>query len=220
MELPRAWVAAGANDQLWGSAGTYKTIPYDALPPVVPDPSFAWFAASAEHQDGMRLHEDSDPVDEHLAARIAEARAAGLTVPPSFVQFMTNEGLHSRVPSCTACYYDLGARLVPLPGHAGPERLLRFMNDQQACYLWYLLLEPGGAHRVTVATPWWRDGVEAPLLEDCADPQDVFVCASSFDEFIRRFWIENALWYAAQGGGPVEGELLAYAEAARTAAPR
>jgi hypothetical protein len=46
------------------------------------------------------------------------------------------------------------------------------------------------------------------------------VCASSFDEFIRRFWIENALWYAAQGGGPVEGELLAYAEAARTAAPR
>jgi hypothetical protein len=96
----------------------------------------------------MRLHEDSDPVDEPLAARVAEAPAAGLTLPPSFVQFMT---------------------------------------------------------------------VDAPLLEDCADPQDVFVCASSFDEFVRRFWIENTLWYAAQGGRPVVGELPAYAEAAHAA---
>jgi hypothetical protein len=220
MDLPRAWVTAGANDQLWGPAGTYRTIAYDALPPVVPDPTFAWLTASPAHQDGVRLHEDSDPVDEPLAARVVEARAAGLSVPPSFVSFMTQPRLHSRIPSCTACYFDLGARLVSLPDHAGPERLLRFMNDQQACYLWYLLLEPGGAHRVAVAMPRWKEGVDAPALEECADPQDVVVCASSFDEFIRRLWIENTLWYAAQGGGPVEGELLAYAEAARTASPR
>src|SRR5450631_3687410 len=102
-----SWVTPGPNDELWGTHGpwTYKKIAYEALPPVATDGSFAWLEASATHKEGMRLTEDSDPIDEHLSARVAEARQSGLTVPPSFVSFMTDASLHSRVPSCTACYF-------------------------------------------------------------------------------------------------------------------
>jgi hypothetical protein len=138
------------------------------------------------------------------------------------VQVRLHEGLYKRVPSCTGCYYDLGARLIPIPEHVGPERLLRFLNDQQACYLWYLLLEPGGGHKVARAWSEWQDEQPpgAQSLEDVSTPRDIEICASSFEEFIKRFWIENTIWFAVNRGEPLHGELRAYAEAAKAAASR
>jgi hypothetical protein len=150
-----------------------------------------------------------------IAARAAEAERLGLSIPASFVKFMTDPELFGSVPSCTACYYDLGSRLLSVPAQAGPERLLRFMNDQQACCLWYLLLEPGGGHRVALAWPRWREGASGEALEDCANPEDVCVCAPSFEEFIKRFWIENTIWFSRDAA--LEGELGEYAVAARKA---
>jgi hypothetical protein len=119
----------------------------------------------------------------------------------------------------TTPYYHLGSRLVPVPEHPGPARLLRFLNDQQASLLWYLLLEPRGCHAVAVASPRWREDGDGRGIEDAADPEDVAICASSFEEFITRFWIENTLWRAMQSGAALEGELLAYARALGLDAP-
>lgn len=221
MDLPKQWLSPGSNPELWGMGSTYKAIPYEALPLVDGpfDGSFAWLTKAPQAWSGMSFERRNDePIAEHLWARVEEATRAGLTIPEAFVKFMVNPALHTRVPSCTACYYDLGAHLVPVSAHPGPERLLRFMNDQQACCLWYLLLEPGGGHEVAYAWPRWKDDDDCgDILEDAADPCDVTVCASSFEEFIKRFWIENTLWYAASRGQTFEGELLAYARAARRA---
>lgn len=220
MDLPHQWLSPGSNAQLWGKAGTYKAVPYEALPSIAGplDGSFGWLTSVPSAPYGMSFeHQEDEPIDEYVDDRVAEANRAGLTIPPAFVAFMKDPELHTRIPSCTACYYDLGARLVPLPEHAGPERLLRFMNDQQACYLWYLLLEPNGGHRVVVACPEWKEDSSGDSLEDAADPSEVVVCAESFEEFIKRFWIENTLWAAADRGRTLEGELLAYSDAAKRA---
>jgi hypothetical protein len=46
-------------------------------------------------------------------------------------------------------------------------------------------------------------------------PRDIEICAPTFEEFIKRFWIENTIWFAANKGKPLEGELRAYADAAK-----
>jgi hypothetical protein len=214
--LPRKWVSAGGNARLWGAGGTYKWVPYDALPPVgALDGSFDWLGAQDE-AEGLGLDPPNNVSLEELTAREQEAMEGGLRLPAPFVRFMQDEDLHARLPSPTACYLELGARLVAIPNHDGPERLLRFMNDQQVCYLWYLLLEPDGKHRVVVARPKWLDK-RGSSLEDITIINDVTECASSFEELIKRMWIENTLWYANVNKLPVTGELAAYEEAASKA---
>lgn len=217
------WYSAGHMDELWGDGGTYMEVPPEVLPAFPPDSldgTFRWLVEPAPGVDGMQYGQDdpesTDDVAVVLEARIAEARRAGLTVPASFVTFMSNPRLFHRVPSCTACYFELGEQLVPVPGRDGPERLLRFMNDQQCCLLWYLLLLPDGEHRVACAAPQWGEEYKAGTLDDVVVPVDLAVCASSFEEFIRRFWIENTLWYAVHHRRPpIDGELRDYLEAAR-----
>ncbi len=223
MSLPRRWISGGSNEELWGNGGTYQDVAYDDLPPVggLLDGSFEWLRPHPVPEDGMSFDAgEGGPVGGLIEERVGEAGRCGLTVPPAFARFMSDPALHSRVPSCTACYYDLGARLVPIPNHPGPERLLRFMNDQQACYLWYLLLEEGGGHQVAVGWPEWKEGAQGDVLEDVATPRDISICASTFEEFIKRFWIENAIWFAVQKGVPLDGELRAYSDAAKRAVAR
>ena len=118
---------------------------------------------------------------------------------------MTDPLLRGRIPSPTGSYYELGAALRPLPGPEGPERLLQFLFEL-GCG-WYLLLEPGGTHRVVTAVD---TDPEKP-------PADVIVCADSFEEFIERFWIENTLWFLQRDGQPLERRLREYLEAAQRA---
>lgn len=222
MDLPTAWLTAGSNKKLWGEGGTYKTIACDALPPLAGplDGSFAWLAAARSRPYGMSFeHMEDEPIAELIAERVVEAKCAGLVIPPEFTRFMTDETLFTRIPSCTACYWDLGARLMPIPEHDGPERLLRFMNDQQACALWYLLLAPDGSHQVAFAWPDWSEDEAGggDSLEDCAVPRDVTICAPSFEAFIKRFWIENTLWDTVHRGDELMGELRDYVEAVERA---
>jgi hypothetical protein len=109
---------------------------------------------------------------------------------------------------------------VAVPDHDGPERLLRFMNEQQSCLAWYLLLEPNGQHRVAVAGPEFRDDLTGESFEDIAVPTDILICARSFEAFVRRFWIENAIWYLTRDGRPLTVELIAYLDAAKAAATK
>ena len=220
--LPTRWTTAGHCDELWGDGGTYKAVSYELLPPLGPlDGSFAWLRAAPPHEHGMSFEQQPrGAVAAQVAALAAEAQKLALVVPSAFVAFVMDPDLHERVPSCTACYYDLGARLIAIPEHDGPERLLRFLNDQQACYLWYLLLDADGSHQVARAWPEWKDEEPqgATSLEDVTTPRDIEICAPSFEEFVKRFWIENTIWFAVNNGVLLDGELRAYADAAKNAA--
>lgn len=53
--------------------------------------------------------------------------------------------------------------------------------------------------------------------ESCLDDTEeqaaaIFWCAPSFEEFAHRFWIENRLWHAVNGGDPsrLEPQLCDY----------
>jgi hypothetical protein len=226
MELPRGWYTAGGG-VLWGDVSTYGLIPFDALPdlPGVLDGRFAWLRSAEPPPEGAMVfgpdeEHPEDPPRAALAARGLEAQQAGLALPPEFGAFLGDAALPGRVPSCTACYWELGARLLPVPGQRGPERLLRFMNDQQSCLAWYLLLEPGSRHRVAAATPRFRDDAEGDTFEDVVDPTEVLVCAPSFEAFVQRFWIENVIWYRTHEGRPLDAALAAYLDAARASGAR
>jgi hypothetical protein len=109
---------------------------------------------------------------------------------------MSTAALYGRIPSCTACFYDVGAHLEKIPGGNDDARMLIFLRDQQDCLRWYVLLEPERRHRVGVGY------------------DDVAVCAEDFEGFMKRFWIENTIWFAAhEGAPPIEGELREYVDA-------
>ena len=221
-ELPRRWFTAGTNLQVWGSAGTYKAIPVELLPPLPNtklDGSFAWLRAEPESPHGLDFGDDDggdekESIHVRLARIVDEAKKLRLVVPGELVRFIDDEGLHGRVSSCTSCYLDVPTKLVPLPD-GQPGRLLRFMNDQQCCLLWYVHLQPDGGHQVVCAYPEFADDLTGDSLEDVSRPKDLVVCAPSFEEFIQRFWIENTLWFTCNKGAPLSPDLQAYADAAK-----
>jgi hypothetical protein len=214
MDLPSAWLTAGSCNLLWGEASTYGAVPTEFLPPVPPlDGSFAWLRRAPNVKSAMVYREQElGSVASILKEREAEAALLGLAIPKDVLTFLTDADLFTKIPSCTACFWDIGARLVPLPDHEGPERVLRFMNDQQGCAYWFLLVEPNRPARVAYgfyAFEDWDWDEEAEI--DTA----LTLCADSFESFIWRWWIENAIWFAAHERRPLEGDLRAYSEAAR-----
>lgn len=150
-DLPKQWFTAGSNPLVWGSGGTYKAVPYEALPPLPArgDDDFAWLAAAPEVAGGISTRDDVDdddvdPDEEEgsfavrLKPLLAEANALGLVVPEAFVRFMSDPKLTARVPSCTACYLDLPDRLLPLP-EGQPGRLDFIQRFWLENTLWYAM---------------------------------------------------------------------------------
>lgn len=222
--LPRRWYTAGTNLAVWGEAGTYKAIPYEVLPPLpaTTTDSFAWLRGAPVSPHGLDFGDDARgngdedeadkqaSIDTRVARVVFDATKLGLTVPAALVAFLGHPELHRRVPSCTACYLDVPTKLVELPG-GQPGRLLRFMNDQQCCLLWYVHLEPGGGHSVVCAAPEWIEDAVGESLEDVTTPRDLEMCAPDFETFMHRFWMENSLWFAVSKGAPLTAEQKAYA---------
>lgn len=230
LELPRLWLSPGGNALPWGgdAPGMYASVPWEALPPIGPcDGSFAWLLPLPPGIKGMdnamwELEGEAN-VRAHLAALDTEARALGARLPAEFVRFMTTPSLFGRVLSCTGCYFDLRGdsdggdddddgggdagrtALVPISGHSGNARLVCFMSELARS--WYLLLD--GAEPPRVVTGWHNPDDGFHLV-------DLTVCADSFETFIRRFWIENLLWFRHHAGEPADGELRAYLDEART----
>lgn len=186
-------MSPGSHD-LWGRAElrgrSYKAVPYEALPALPPPTAepFAWLRASPTRgvREQLKVGLDGEgrlprPPGEMVEKLVGAAKGEGLTVPSSYATFMTDASLHERVPTCTACYLDIPAKLVAVPG-GRPGKLLRFLNDQQGAVVWSLHLTPDGACSVVVAEP--------------VTPRDVATCAPTFEEFVHRFWMENTLWFS------------------------
>ncbi|MFD9124011.1 hypothetical protein [Kitasatospora sp. NPDC059571] len=176
--------------------GTYEWYDPDDLPPLDADRfdgGFGWLGGT-----GPAVPE----LVAHLDAVAAELAGAGLALPADFTAFQTGTDSHRALDavSATACWTDVCAP-VPSPVEEGAF-LVRFLRDQQDCVHWYLYLRPSGEAFV-VASP--LDLTDAPAPDEPDVPVDWFgsiaQCASSFEEFAYRFWVENRLWLALHGYG-------------------
>ena len=125
---------------------------------------------------------------------------------------MADPRLQDRVPSCTACYFDLPDHLTPSPfGDAG--YFVRFLNDQQWCVLWHLYVVPSGDHCVVASTRAFDDpssGEDEETLAYADDQEVTVVCAPDFEAFLYRFWLENHIWFALEEGWPLTEEQREY----------
>ena len=180
--------------------GTYQLYPYNSLPPLAePDEALTWLGPLSGAVDGqMAAHRNPPEERGALDTIAAEARALGLTPPPSFSRLMASSALQDRIPSCTACYFKLGEHLLPCPGADGAY-IVPFLSDQQDCVLWYLLLAPGGVHHVLAFPGDMMEYVDAVKPGSSVTMSDITgairVCAPSFSSFIYRFWLENTIWF-------------------------
>jgi hypothetical protein len=96
--------------------------------------------------------------------------------------------------------------LIPSPAEPGAY-LIRFLADQQDCLTWYLYLRPPDETFVVHSyglewevdddgTPaYLRPGVFPKYLQPAEQVgfAKIFWCAPSFEQFVYRFWIENAI---------------------------
>lgn len=124
-----------------------------------------------------------------------------LALPDDFVQFRTNSHYRYTLDevSVTGSWSDV-AGPAPSPVERGAA-LVRILSDQQYCACWYLYLRPSGETLVVFDV----DPVEPPYrdLEGFLSGA-LSWCASSFEEFAYRYWIENRLWAALHDRGSAD----------------
>jgi len=181
---------------------TYQLYPYDSLP--APEESlfhgeFQWLIGTGD--------EPLPPAD---PAPLQALQQAGLVLPQSFVDFMHSPELQRRVPSCTACEWDLSG---PIPSPLGDgAHLVRFLRDQQDVLFWYLYLRLDTSPAESAAV------VCSPIAFDQHDLSqrrdevlaNTWWCAPDFEHFVYRFWIENVLWFTLNEAGERDATQEAY----------
>ncbi len=203
------------------SSHTYEQTDYNLLPRVPQiDPYLAWLTPlHPKIDEEMRVYRpDEEAQKTYMEKRepiMAQARALNLGLPDTFVQLTGSFQLQNRIPSCTACYFDLPAKVIESPFRAG-DHVIRFLNDQQVCVCWYLYL-PADESPFVISSS--GDGDEPFLdtidFEKKADSVDIAkkysaLAAKSFNEFIYRFWIENCIWFHLDMGLPLTPRQLEY----------
>jgi hypothetical protein len=198
--FPRAWFAP----ELPGyreTPTTYGHFDYDALPPIMEklNGDFAWLTQMDERVEKEMLphwQEDQEraQITTNLERVVTEVTIRGFALPDIFLRFMRSEFLQKRIPSCTACYFDAPDRAVEAPA-PGAGVLVRFMNDQQWCILWYLYVEKSGAHAVLASARSLDVDDELDESEDGNGEPSLYLCAQNFEMFLYRIWLENNAWF-------------------------
>jgi hypothetical protein len=184
--------------------GTYCWFSYDSLP-ALPykdfQGDFNWLPPLEPHlipivEQFWPPHDQQLLITENLKKLTYATQEKGISLPEPFVAFMSNLEFQKCIPSCTACYFELYDQLMPCPVNKD-NFVIRFLNDQQSVFTWYLYLTPSGEHYVVVSRSIFdflmvydqefTKEVQAQVLHD------TFVCAHSFEEFLYRFWLENCI---------------------------
>jgi len=199
--------------------GTYCFYGYDSIPPIrTLNGTLDWLDPLDPQTDqGMQLYRTAPEERGKLAEIEAEATQLGLTLPAAFLRLMGSPELQDRIPSCTACTFDLSAHIVPCIGETSGY-IIRFLRDQQDVLLWYLYLTPQGEQWVLVSPYEFGDGPDenpndAPENERRAIIARTRICAPSFEAFVYRFWLENTLWFrlnTSESDGPLSDEQQRY----------
>jgi hypothetical protein len=150
--------------------------------------------------------EDRKQVLANFHSLASRAEQMNLQLPEAFMRLMGTPDLQERIPSCTACYFDLPDRIVESPFGDGGY-FIRFLNDQQWVLLWHLYLAPNGDHCVVVSSEAFDDGNFGQRLTASGEQwtpdvirERTFFCAPAFEDFLYRFWIENHIWFVLNKG--------------------
>jgi hypothetical protein len=221
-KLPRAWFTPCGHEDFWAAPSTYGLIPFEGLPALdssSQNGGFSWLPERPPDDCPLQFEQFERNVGKTLEKLTRDAAAMDVQLPESFLTFMSDPDIHSRVPTNTACYLDLSNRLIEIDGRSD-AKLLRFMNDQQCVLLWYLYLQVGSPVSVVFADPQWSDEAPGDTLDDVITPTNLTVCAESFEEFIFRFWIENAIWFALYEKRELSEPQEAYRQAAAGWTPK
>jgi|KBSMisStandDraft_5_1062788.scaffolds.fasta_scaffold513527_1 hypothetical protein len=179
---------------------TYERYPLDSVPPVRDAlDGFQWL--------GDRGRPSAANV-EGLARLEMSLTAVGVALPDDFVEFYSWDGWANELDnaSVTGCWTRLGPLPVFSPVEPGAF-LVRFMADQQDCVTWYLYLRRGEPAFVVHAY-----GLDFGYEEDGGDFGVIYRCASTFEEFAYRFWVENRIWRHLHDpdAGPLPPRLARY----------
>ena len=224
--FPKAWPSIelpGYRDH--PDLATYSFFAYETLPPVPSDRfrgTFEWLKAQPIH--APLEPEWTEQAATRLPALVREAEAKGLARPEAFLTFIADPELVARVRSCTDCYFNLPDRLLRAPWDPRAA-LVHFLSDSQDCLLWYLYLQPDSDPVVLASADFYPDFSEsAPATDPAETPSDdepsdspwdegPWLCASSFEEFLYRFWTENEIWYViSDEERPLNDQERAYVE--------
>jgi uncharacterized protein (TIGR02996 family) len=199
---PSSWISVELGDYR-GVGGTYGGFRYETLPALPVDQfngTISWLGGSAR----KRSASTSPTRNAHpeLKQVVEQAQQLNLPLPTAFLTFFGRQSLLRRIRSCTDCFFNLPARLVPAAGAEGGF-LLRFYSDSQGCYHWYLYLVPSGAHCVVGSDKSvggdrrWEE-THGQVGKDNMRKTGWNFSAPSFESFLYRYWIENEIWYALE----------------------
>jgi len=182
---------------------TYTRVSGEYLPPLALNQfrgEFQWLEPLEGYIDEeMAVHRDPQETrrehPERLQAVRHQAAGIGMALPDSFLKLMDSMQLQDRIPSCTACYFDLTDHIVNSPNETD-RHLIRFLSDQQGCLFWYLYLDNQDELGVVVSEllldePGWQNALHGKSVID-----HIKLCGPSLEAFIYRFWIENKIWFA------------------------
>ena len=201
--LPMIWIGPGIPGVRDCSA-TYCETPLKDLPSVQASDNLKWLeplppAIGAEMKQFRPNARERQLYSQNAKAILAQAEELELRLPEAFRELIQSEELQDRFPSATACYFDLPGKIVAAPfglnGH-----IIRFLNDQQFCVLWYLYIPAHGAPTVLASYPVeGADCLEDLNVENARAVADAFdatrIAACTFAEFLYRYWIENSVWF-------------------------
>jgi hypothetical protein len=81
---------------------------------------------------------------------------------------------------------------------ASEGHLIHFLSDSQWCVHWYIHIDCLGKEFVVATPDAYGFEFESPGENVAIDlaKEDTRFCASTFTEFIYRFWLENEIWFA------------------------
>jgi len=185
---------------------TYCWFSYDSLPSLPYENfqgNFSWLTPLESHITSIMKQfwppqEEQEKTKGNLQKLIEHAQQVDISLPKSFIAFMTDPEFQKRIPSCTACYFELYDQVIPCPVNKD-NFVIRFLNDQQSIFTWYLYLTPNGEHCVIVSRSYFdlldinnQEFTNEDYLEAV---QHAFICGKSFEEFLYRFWLENSIWF-------------------------
>jgi hypothetical protein len=160
-------------------AGTYCHYPYEDLPPLPPlDGTLSWLGRpgwpeAPDVAPERRVAQERWSAEAHATVRdlATQAERLGVMLPTAFTRLMAAPELYTRIPEYAGCWFNLEeAQLDPCPG-SQDACVVRFLNDQQDCTLWYLYLTRHGAEAVlAVGDPY--PNAPSPYLERLVRPNE------------------------------------------------
>jgi hypothetical protein len=155
---------------------------------------FGWLTARAAGADAYYMEPNPVPAAtmQLLSRRLSRA---GVTLPASFVTFMSSAELQQRVPSSTGNDWEL-SNPAPSPVEQYGS-LLQFMHNLD-CWYFYLYLAEDGSCPVLGSAELFTpeaDDDEDRHFTPAKFMETAFWLAPDFEQFVYRYWVENVIWH-------------------------